>query len=417
MFLNLSAGSSEISVTLVVPVILLGQNWNDHDRSNRFIVRDLAYNYLNSCAPNSILFTVGDNDTYPLWYLQEVEGIRTDVRVVNLMLLNATWYIDQMRSKQYTSDKLPISLQPEQYVSGKRDAVYILEKSANPITLKNAINLIASDSKNYKIETASGAYLDFIPSKQLLLPVNKEEVILNGIILPSSVDMMEDTIKFNLPSDNIGKSELIVMDILSNFDWKRPVYFNSPGYKWTLGLDHYLQLDGFAYKLMPVYSDGNDYLSYGNVETDSLYKKLMFTFKWRGLSDPNVLLDEHIIKTLSIIRVRNCYARLALALAAQGNFKKGIKVLDRCMEIMPTSRIPYDAYCIQLSNAYYKCGDRDKGNKLAEGYANQLNEELSYYNTLSPKMQGWINLEKTIAQNNLKRLQAMLNENTTNLKL
>jgi hypothetical protein len=398
-------------ISMGIPLLLISQNWDDHDRSNRYIVRDIAYNYLMSCAPNAILFTAGDNDTFPLWYMQEVEGVRRDVRVVNLMLLNADWYIDQMNQTQYESKPLPITLTHEQFVSGKREIIYVLNKDRSPVNLKEAIKRVSDENSNSKIEVSKDVYAEYIPSRELILPVDKKEALSNGALKTDNADLAEDSIQFTLPGNYLGKSELIVLDILAHFGWKRPIYFTTLGFKGSLGLEHYMQLEGFAYRLVPIYCDEANYQNYGRIEAENLFKLLMQQFRWRNWNNKNVLRDDHIMKTLSLLKIRNTFARLALSYAGEGNFKRGIEVLDRCIQILPPPLIPYDIDCIRIADAYYKCGAINQANFIATGYNKQLISELNYYNTLNSTMKDWTQRERNLTLLNLRRLKEMLELN------
>jgi hypothetical protein len=372
--------------SMTIPTLLFVQNFDDHNRNGRKIVRDIAYNYLNSCEKNAILFTTGDNDTYPLWYLQEVEGIRTDVRVVNLMLLNAPWYIDQMKFKTYLSDPLPVSLEPHQYSYGKRNWVNI-RSGTDPITIQEAIGYISNDS----FIQSSSSKIPYLPSKSILLNSHSSPVVIN------------------LPGSYLSKNEMIVMDILTNFNWTRPVYFNSPGQKGIIGLENYLQLQGYSYKLIPEFSKNEDNW-YGKINTQEQYELLMNKLSWNSWKRNESYFDDHIRNMLAIMKVRQNYARLSLALSAEGDFTKAIEVTDRVMEIMPPEIVPYDRYCVSIAEAYYSAGAWEKGDKVASEYLSQLREELEYFEILSPWMRGWVNTERSNALYYKEKLEKMLKE-------
>jgi hypothetical protein len=371
-FSTLKTAAAGFAIAAIVPAEMFFQNLDDHSRNGRFVAREIAYNYLINCDPNSIVFTAGDNDTYPLWYLQEVEGIRTDVRVVNLMLMNTDWYINQLKNRWYQSDPLPISLSSDKYSRGKRNWVSVYPNT-DTIAIEEAIKSLADDSSKYI--TGFGTKTNYISSSYLRLSAGRES------------DMI-----INLSGSYIGKNEMIMLDILANFKWQRSLYFTSPSVKGTLGLKPNMALDGFCYRLTPQNTGDFNVLN-----TEELYRKLMINSKWESLANKNVNLDDHLRNMISIMRVRQNYGRLALALAEEGKYDKGVEVLDRVMEITPPERIPYDYYCAELAEAYYKCHAVTKGNAFAKAYLKQINEELTYYNQLPSWMKSWVRTEKSHA--------------------
>jgi hypothetical protein len=364
---------------LIVPGIMASENWDDHDRSGRYTASDVAYNYLNSCAPNAILFTNGDNDTFPLWYAQEVEGVRTDVRVVNLMLLNMDWYIDEMKIKAYESEPLPITLPGEKYRMGTRDVIYVSESLENYIDIRDIMQFVASDNAQTKLPSRSGEYYDFIPTRHFILPVDSARVISNGTVRPEDADKMVKSINWRINARYLGKSELIVLDILAHNNWERPVYYVSTGHEGLLNLDDYLQLEGLAYRLVPIKSVPGDRISAGRIDTEILYDNLMSRFRWRGLNDSTVFLDNYHVRTLSIIRMRHRFNRLAGALVDKGDTARAIKVLDRCVELTPHCNVPYDMFMVSIADNYYRCKAADKANKIIEKYTGICDGYLTYY--------------------------------------
>jgi hypothetical protein len=376
---TLSASLITLACLLMVPGIMAHENWDDHNRSGRYTARDIAYNYLETCPPNAILFTNGDNDTFPLWYAQEVEGIRTDVRVVNLMLLNMDWYIDQMKRKAYTSEALPITLTHEQYINGTRDVVFVQERTRQTASLKEILEVVTSELPQAKVESTSGEQFNFIPTRHFRLPVDTSVVLKNGTVSANERDKIVPAIEWTYNRGSMSKSALVVLDILAHNNWERPVYFASIGHEGTLGLENYMQLEGFAYRLVPVHSQSIGRYEAGRVATEALYQNLMNKYRWGRMNEPDVYLDDFHIRTTSVVRMRNRFVQLAGELANQNDTARAVQVLDRCMELTPKEKIPFDHVIIQLASTYYRCNRFDKANKLVEELGKVCHEQLNYY--------------------------------------
>jgi len=367
-----------------VPVIMGSENWDDHDRSGRYLARDVAFNYLNSCAPNAILFTNGDNDTFPLWYAQEVEGMRTDMRVCNLMLLNTDWYISQMKQKTYESDPLPISLPVQKYYDGINNQVFIMERTKDPVDVSVVIDWVKSDNKATKVQVSPTELLDIIPGRTIRIPVDPEKVIASGTVKPEDADRIVPYIDITLKGSYILKSQLIVLDILANNNWERPIYFVTGYHDDAFGLEEYFQLEGLAYRLVPVKSHNRSWVDYGGIDTEILYNNIMNKFVWGGSNDKNVNLDHHHIRTLIVIRSRLNHARLAKALVAEGKNEKAVEVLDRCEWLFPAGRVPYDPYSPDIIEAYFMAGNNEKAVALTKDLRDYYYERLDYYLRQSP---------------------------------
>jgi hypothetical protein len=390
-----------------VPLIMAKENWKSHDRSGRYTTRDLAADYLNSCAPNAILFTIGDNDTFPLWYCQEVEGIRTDVRVVNLMLLNTDWYIDQTKRKAYDSDPVPFSLKKEQYIQGKRNYVYLLDMIKDYQDVKSAVDFVASDDPKTKQLQNVQEPLDFIPTKKFKLPVDSSVVLSNGTVKRKDADQIISPILWAIGRNGIGKSELLTLDLLANNDWKRPVYFDAAGSEGTLGLDEYLQLEGFAWRLVPIKTTGRSYLTYGRIDSDILYDNLINKFKWGRMNEKDVHIDHYTNRNISIIKIRNIFNRLADQLINEGKRDSALKVLDRCIELMPNSKISYDMFTLESISLYYTLGQSEKANALAEDFTKITNDELIYYLSMQPRHRRSVDYEINVSLQILESLTSI----------
>ncbi|MFZ0282985.1 MAG: DUF2723 domain-containing protein [Bacteroidales bacterium] len=367
-----------------VPVIMGSENWDDHDRSGRYLGRDVAFNYLNSCAEDAILFTNGDNDTFPLWYAQEVEGKRTDVRVCNLMLLNTDWYVNQMRRKTYESDPLPVTLPVQKYYDGINNQVFIVEKTRDPVDISTIIEYVKSDNKATKVQISATEILDIIPSRIIRIPVDSARVIASGTVKPEDAGKIVPYIDITLKGNSILKSQLIVLDILAHNNWERPVYFVTGYHNDALGLEEYFQLEGLAYRLVPIKSQNKSFVDYGRIDSDILYDNIMNMFVWGGANDPEVNLDYNHIRTLIVIKSRLNYARLARALASEGKNEKALEVLNRCLEVLPVDRFTYDPYYTDLIDAYFLAGNAEKALEMTKEMSEYYFKRLDYFLRQNP---------------------------------
>lgn len=377
----------------LVPYIMAKENWDDHDRSGRYTARAYAYNYLNSCEPNAILFTFGDNDTFPLWYAQEVEGIRRDVRVVNTMLLNMDWYIEGMKMKAYESDPLPLTMDYSTFMGSKKNRVYIIEKVKEAINAKDAVDFLASNHPDTKLQANDGSIIDYLPGKTFFIPVDTVEIYKNKIVDKKDAALVEKNVVFTISGSAIDKSQMATLDIIANNNWKRPIYFVSNSTEGTLGLDKYLQLDGFAFKLVPIKTNFSSYLACGRIDSKSMYDKLMNKFDYGRMEQPDVYMDHFNIRTLAVTRFRNNFTRLAQQLLTEGRKDSAIKVLDRCMGLAPVNKIPEDIYLVPIAETYLAAGATDKGKQVIEHYFNTCTSELKYFYSLSPSFRNSIDYD------------------------
>ena len=390
---TVSAGIASILALLLVPTIMAAENWDDHDRSNRYTCRDFGANYLNTCAPNGVIFTNGDNDTFPLWYNQEVEGVRTDMRVCNLSYFQTDWYIDQMKSKAYQSEPLPISFNHDQYVQGKRDVVYLMEdpRLKGAVELKKALDFVKDEDPRTKLEQADGAA--YIPSKKLFLVVDKAAVIRNKAVDPQDYDKIVDTLKIDLSSKRyITKDELMVLDMIANNNWERPIYFAiTIGRDKYINLQDYFQLEGLAYRLVPIKTTSDSGLNIGRVNTRLMYPHVMDAFKWGNMNNPKVYIDENNARMM--MNIRNTFDRLAETLVAEGQNEKAIKVLDRCNELIPNNVVAYNYFSIMMAETYFKAGQPAKGKDMIDTIMNSYKEKLDYFFKLNKPMRNSVDEE------------------------
>ncbi len=411
-----AAGTAGI-LCMVVPLILASENWDDHDRSGRYTARDFAYNYLNSCAPNAILFTNGDNDTFPLWYAQEVEGIRTDVRIVNLSLLGTDWYIDQMKAKCYESAPLPITMNHSQYIQGTRDIVYIYSRINEAVELKNLMNFVASDDINTRLQIPGEAPVDYLPTNKIKLTVDKSKVLSSGTVKAKDESLIVPTMEWSVKGSYLQKSAMMILEIIANNNWERPIYFVSPYGDSDVGLVDYLQHDGFAYRLVPIKSHADDFLSVGRIDSDILYDKLMNTFKWGRMNQPDVFIDHNNQRTAMVLRLRNTFNRLAETLIQENKKDSAIKVLDKICDLMPHEKYPYDFFMIGIAESYYKLNETEKANQIVKKYSSIMLQKMKYITSLGPRFEGYFDYDFRVNIQTLSELSSLAgNYGQTDLK-
>jgi len=379
-----SAGLVTTICLLAVPVLMANQNWDDHDRSKRYTARDFAKNYLNSCAPNAILFTNGDNDTFPLWYVQDVEGFRTDVRVVNLSLLNTDWYIEQMRRKAWDSDGIPQMLPDHKIRQNTNDYVYVYDRGIEGHTdVDEIIKFVTDDSPKSKITGNNNKQIDYLPTKKFKISVDKELVLANGTVSKDKADRILDNVEWSIEANGIYKKDLIILDILAANDWKRPIYFAiTTGDDAYLGLTDYFQIEGLAYRLVPYKAQSFDGQT-GEVNTEAMYENLMTEFEWGGMNKSEIYMDEN--NRRMCMNFRNNFARLAGDFIRQGKKEKALEVLDKCLEVIPHKNVPYNQFMVSIAEHYYRLEAYDKANEIVKILLDIYEDDLNYYMSLKGK--------------------------------
>lgn len=386
---------------ILVPGILAANNWDDHDRSGRKTAHAMAVKYLESCAPNAILFTIGDNDTFPLWYAQEIEGIRRDVRVINTSLFQTDWYIDQMKRKAYTSDPIPSQLTHEQYRYGTRD--YIVEKEITKDTLgiKDFMDFVSSDNPRTKLKYAlqqegrdTSSYppnmlnTNYYPTKSVRVPVDKASVLEHGIVKEKDADKIVDEIIIQIKGGALYKNRLLMLDIIANNNWERPIYFTggSFGDDDYIWMKDYLQLDGLCYKLVPIKTpvDRANPFDMGRLDTDLMYDMVM-SWNWGNSGSPDIYHDVETRK--NGITYRGNLARLMEQLINEDQPEKAEKIADLAMEKMPVDYFGYYTLLEPFISGYYEVEKTDKARKLYIDVTKKYQESLTYFSGLSLETQ------------------------------
>ena len=386
-------------IVITCPLLLSFNNWDDHDRSERYTAQTLAKAYLDSIDEDkqAIIFTIGDNDTFALWYAQEIENHRTDVRTINTSLIATDWYMDQMKRKAYKSDPILSNLKHEQYVFGKRD--YIKYESIIDSVrwdLKDFMNWISSDNKRtkykflleqygYKKEDlekipASTQNMIYYPTNKLRFYVNKENVLNSGIINKSEIDNIVDYIDIDIPKSGLYKNQILMLDILSKNDWKRPIYFTGGSYKDSeyLWMKDFLQLDGLVYKLVPIKTPINQDNPYqmGRIEPYRMYD-IVKKWEWGNSESSEIYHDPETRK--NSISFRGNLHRLAESFVSIGENLKAKEIMDLSFEKMPLDYFEYYSLSEPYISTYHKIGEKDKAQKLYRNIEKKYLDQIKYY--------------------------------------
>jgi len=374
---NAAIGATVVSM-FAAPIIMAAQGWDDHDRSTKMVAHDIAVDYLESCAPNAILFTYGDNDTYPLWYAQEVEGIRPDIRLVNLSLFDTDWYINGMKRKMNESEPLPITMKESQYVQGVRDVMYYQDyKIAGSVELKSILEVLLSDNDEDKVQVTETTKENFIPTKNFHITVNKEDVLKTGTVNPADADKIAPIMQWTFNKGYVTKGTLAMFDILAHNNWKRPIYFAStvPSDQYN-GLDSYLYNEGLALRLMPLTPD-----TAANraelINAPVLYNNVMTKFKWGNIKDAKYL-DPQSADDISIFS--NVWNNTVTGMLKEGKVGEAKKAANKYLEVMPTKfygmRSMMGTYF--MAENFYTLGETAKANEIVTRCADYIQKELIY---------------------------------------
>lgn len=365
---------------LASPVLLAKENWDDHDRSNKYTALAMAKAYLDSCEPNAILFTIGDNDTFPLWYMQEIEGYRTDIRIVNTSLFMTDWYIDQMKMKTHNSEPIPSSFKRDQYKGSTRDYSLFVERTEEPLLLGELLKFVALDDERAKITLDSGNKVNYFPSKKVIIPIDKKTIIQNKVVHPKYYDSIVPQIEFTIKDKALYKNRLMMLDIVNENNWKRPIYFSggSFGEDDYIWMKDYLQLDGMCFKLVPLKTPTDDPnpMRMGSIDADKMYEIVM-KWDWGNSGNPKIYHDPETRK--NSITYRTNLARLMETLILEGKKEKAEKVIDLAMAKMPIAYFEYYSMVEPFAMGYYEVGNKEKARKVVAELIQKYQESLTFY--------------------------------------
>jgi hypothetical protein len=398
---NMATIGALIIGLLAGPVLLASENWDDHDRSDRYLGISFAKNYLNSCAPNAILFTNGDNDTYPLWYAQNVEGYRTDVRIINMSLLSTDWYSNALRKKVFQSDPLPMTSNTEQMVAGKREYIRFYDNGQLDqnkfYPLMDVVKFMLSDNQQ-QMASSGSELVNYLPTKKFRVPVDKNAVVANGVVDANDTARVVDELRFEYTQNGMYKGNLVVFDIIATNaaqGWERPIYFTTTtGSSAYLNLDEYFRHEGLAYRLVPIKSDKN---MRGMIDNDLLYKRLMEDYEWGNMEKGEMFLDDKA--TLVPRNLRILFAQLARNYANEGNNERALELLNKSFEVMPESILPMDLRLkLFYVDTYMQSAEKETGIAKMKELVEEAKHRTTYFKKFSTKFRNSVrsNLEEAL---------------------
>jgi len=377
---------------LAVPSLMAFENWDDHDRSGRYATRNNAQAYLDSCQENAIMFTIGDNDTFPLWYMQEVENYRTDIKLVNTSLFATDWYIDQQKRKTYDADPIPSQLTHVQYRTGSLDVAYHIP---NPILkdsvmdIRSFMNWLGSNDSRTQIDLdEDGIPEKYYPTNKLRILVDKEAVLKNGIVPLKDSAQIVPYIDIEIDRMGLAKNRILMLDVLANTNWERPIYFTGGAnaeeeYIW---LKDYLQLDGLAYKFVPIKTSSKtengrsrSVLDLGRIDTEIMYNNVK-KWDWKNSNSDAIYVDVETRK--NGISFRNNLVRLAEEFIKEGNNEKAEEMLDLSLDKMPVKRYGHYGLVLGYIDNYYQISKTEKARNVANILVDIFQDRIEYYSGL-----------------------------------
>lgn len=378
--LNKNLALSGIIATLItvpIPVLMATQNWDDHNRQGRYFSVDSARNFLASCAPNAILFTGGDNDTFPLWYVQEVEGFRTDVRVVVLSYFDTDWYVEQMTKPVNESAALPFSLEYRNYRKGTNDVLYVMDRqNLDAISATEYLRLLKNESDLLKLTSGGRSTFNMVPSRNLILDVDIEEVYNNGLIPEGLEDLMVDQMNLRIKGNYLTKGNMMLIDLIASNNWERPIYFNNTSLATiSLDIEDYVVMEGLTYRLLPVRKPQG--MRTELVNTDLAFKNVMEKFAFRGMDNPDNYFDDEFRRFTS--NHRSAINAIAIALLDEDDLDRAADILKFSIQVMPHKAVPYDLASGQMVPLFFEVGEDDMALDIVEKLSDKSVQMLEFY--------------------------------------
>ena len=415
-----------VALLFAAPILMAVQNWDDHSRAGRYTARDIAANYLNSTAPNSILFTYGDNDSFPVWYVQDVEQVRTDVRVANLSYIQAGWYIDMMRQKAFDAEPMPLTLESDKYIEGKREQLPVNNRVDQPVELGQVVQFAGMDDNRYKIDySGRGDFLNYLPANKFIIDVDTALVLANGTVKPYYRDRIVSPMIWEYSVSDAFKGDLAIMDMISTNNWKLPIYYSitvpSSQYK---GLEKFFVQEGLAYKLVPIRTDDRGKGDFGTIDVNVMFDNVMNKFKWGNADDPKVYLDE--VNRRMFSSFRRILAALSGELLSHGDTIRALQVANKAMEIVPSNKMPHDFFSIGIVETLYRAGETEAAEMLvneiiayAKSYLDyalsiRANERFGLDYAMSINMQSLLDIYYLSVRLNLDSLTAIIEPEMNN---
>jgi tetratricopeptide (TPR) repeat protein len=364
-------------IGLSAPALMASEGWDDHDRSNRYFSVDSAVNYLQSCAPNGILFTGGDNDTFPLWYAQEVEEVRTDLRVIVLSYYNTDWYIDQSTRKTYSSEPFPYTLTADNYrQNGLNDYLPYYDAGIKQMDLVKFLELVKSNNKSL-LHPNYGGSRNMLPTKEIILKVDVEKVKQMGIIPEGMDSLIVPEMRLRVRSGGLEKKDLAMLDVLATSNWERPMYVNNTSLsQFNVDLSRYVVQEGNAYRILPIYNP-RQFNQAELVNTKVSYENMLKKFQFRNLDDPTVYYNQDYRNF--VLNHRSSFNSLAESLILQGDLEKAREVLVYALTKMPDISIPYDYTNAQTASMLFEVGEKEKALEISNVMSQRADELATYY--------------------------------------